>query len=428
MLTGIDIEELAGGGAEPPEGLEYKQGFIASHATLRGFFLLDTTTDVQTLFGAGTLADELETVQLNGNAKFWGVVYCIAAAEMTAALIDDHIDTLAAAHEISLITIFNEDCDAAFVAAVKNGHAAQVNKKIDLEFVTHYRKAYKYDLEAVEAAQNAGTLTIPLPVGHQVEVDDEILITRDDASDQLSGRFTVTAKAAESCSIADTTATFTFLAGAWLKEHPDDYCMRVDDEFELFSSSAISIVAPYTESNHVGAYVGRLSKTRVSTSAGKVKDGELINVDVDPDLVYTHHSLLDTARVVFLKRFPERVTEVHINDDNVMFSGTDTVKTMATRRTLNKAKRLIRHYGFELINDDAFDRDDGGALAAAAVAAKGLKQMKKPGGSLIPEITDYTITADWLTGGGVEFTFSITDKNRIKHVGVKVTIVPPEAV
>jgi len=423
-LTGIDIDELTTGGAEPPESIEYKQAFIAGHATLRGFSLLDITTDCESVYGAGELADQLETVQLNSNSQFWGVVYCINPVEMTAALIADHIKAVADGHDVSTITIFH-DADKAFADAVKNAYTAQALNKKDFEFVLQYRKSYIYDLTGVEAVQGSGSLVIPLPAANKVAVDDEILITRAEDSSQLFGRFVVTARTDTSCTITSTQATFTFLAGAYLKEHPDDYCMRADDEFDLYNCNAMSIVAPYTQDNHLGAYTGRISKTKVHSSAGKVIDGELKNVDVDPDLSLTHFSLLDSGRFVFLKRFPERKTQVHINDDNVMFPAGDTVKTMATRRVLNKCKRQIRHFGFDLINDDSFDKNEAGAKAAALIAGKGLRIMKKPGGSLQPEITDFTIVGSWTPEGGIEFLFSVTDKNRIKHGGGTVTISAP---
>ncbi|MDT8447357.1 MAG: DUF2586 family protein [bacterium] len=205
------------------------------------------------------------------------------------------------------------------------------------------------------------------------------------------------------------------------QELPDDYASAFAWEFDGFASSRISIVAPTTQSKWLGAYGGRLARIRVQASAGKVLDGGLKNVDVDPAYGNTQFASLDLARAVFFKRFVEDPSSVYVNDDLVMFSAVDQVTTMAQRRVLNKAKREVLFYAFPLINDDKFNKDESGAMAASVIASKGLELMKKPSPGRTPEIYDYSLAASWVTGG-VAIALTLSDVNRIKIVDTTISL------
>lgn len=196
---------------------------------------------------------------------------------------------------------------------------------------------------------------------------------------------------------------------------PTEYADAFDLAFDTFSSSSISIVAPTTQDNWLGAVAGRISRIAVQASAGKVLDGGLKNVSTDPAYSQGILSTLDSSRALVLKRFVEDPSSVYVNDDLVMHSAVDTVTTMAQRRVLNKAKREILFYAFPLINDDKFNKDESGAMACALIAGKGLEVMKKASAGQNQQISDYSLAASWITGG-VAIAFSVNDVNRIKIV------------
>lgn len=204
-------------------------------------------------------------------------------------------------------------------------------------------------------------------------------------------------------------------------ETPDVYATAFDTEFDGFASNRISIIAPTTQDNWVGAYGGRLARIRVQASAGKVLDGGMSGVSVDPEYGQSQFVSLDAARAVFFKRFVEDPASIYVNDDLVMHSAVDQVTTMAQRRVLNKAKREILFYAFPLINDDKFNKDASGALAASVIAAKGLEIMQKPQPGKSPEIHDFTLEAGWITGG-LAIAFTLIDVNRIKIVDTTIEL------
>ncbi|OGG94333.1 MAG: hypothetical protein A2508_02620 [Candidatus Lambdaproteobacteria bacterium RIFOXYD12_FULL_49_8] len=202
---------------------------------------------------------------------------------------------------------------------------------------------------------------------------------------------------------------------------PSAYATAFNTAFSAFSSSSVSIIAPTTQDNWLGAFGGRLARIRVQASAGKVLDGGLKNVLTDPAYGQSEFTVLDDARAVFLKRFVEDPSSVFVNDDLVMYSTSDTVTTMAQRRVLNKAKREILFYAFPLINDDKFNKDESGAMAASQIASKGLEVMKKPVPGKNREIHDYSLSTSWVTGG-VAIAFTLIDVNRIKIVDTTIEL------
>ncbi len=421
-VSGIMIEEVKGSGASAPEGQEFKQVYLTEHASLLGPFLIDSSwseSDLTAQFIDTDLVSALYTAILNSNSKFYGVIWCVGTGDLTESTISMHIEEIKTKYQVSTISIL-KDADIDLANGVKNALISEENQKTYYEALLTFRKAYIFDLEGLTATLSGSTVTLNIGENN-FTVGDDILLSGDA---RLRGRFDLTARTATTISFLSDVETFTFNAGAVCEEHPDDYCLAFSDEFSTFSSTHVGIVAPTTEDNHNTALAGRISRIQVQTTPIKVTDGELVNVDVNSNYTYSHHVVLDTARAIFLKRHPENIVEVHCNDDNVMYSLTDTIKSFAQRRVTNKGKRQIGFYSFPLIGEERFDKNEVGALSAAQIASEGLEKMKT--GSL-KEIYDYTLKVAWITNG-LQIQYSIIDINRIKIVDSYIDLVEQEEV
>lgn len=421
--TEIRVSEVLSGLPQAPDGPENRVCFVTEHASLSGFKLIDCSTDIEETFGAGDLAEELKTSQANGGQKFWAAVYCLGSGELVSANVADIFEAIAGYATLVSIVAFMTDTDATFADAVKTAVATQKANKKDFIPIMKYREAYSADIGEIEATQNAGTVTIDIGAANDFATGMEILIVDGGA---LSGRHTLTDDTDNTIAFAATEATYTLPVGAMVYEHPDDYVLAAADEFDEFSLDDGGIVVPMTQKKHVGAYIGRTAKINVHVSSGRVADGGLVGVDTDSNYKRAHLVALDTARFIFFKRFPEDPTQVYVNDDNTMYSATSDVTTIARRRVINKAIRLVRFYAFPLINDHKYPKDSSGAMAAAEAAAEGLKEMKRSSPVKEPEISDYEIEAGWIENG-LSTELAIYDINRIKIFDSNVSITNAKA-
>ncbi len=403
--------EQKSGGATAPEGLEYAQCYIAEHVTLRGLKLINAATDFEELVGAGELADDLRTAKLNANGEFYAGAYFAAPGSLTDSSVAYIVAEIAKSIEVSTL-IFLIDADLAFANAVKAVIIEQGNLKTFYQAILRTRRQHSWDLSGIEATQAAGKVTIP--IANSFGVGDEVQI---DNCGDLGGRYALSDADGGSIEFAADAATFTCPDGASIEEHLDDYFLDLTDIFELFISTSVSIVAPTDQAGHATGYAGRIARIPVKTSPAKTLDGGIENVATNPNLNYSHVVLADSARLVLLKRHAENMAEVHVNDDNVLFGAADDVKTMATRRVIDKAKRNVLFHSFKLIQNEMYARDEDGARAAGNVAAAGLEVMRKSG-----EIHDYDLSVQWLPEGGFQPRMALTDVHRIKYIVPMISI------
>ncbi len=416
-FTEIIVNEESSGQPQAPDGIEGKQAWIAAHGTKSGFFLVDTSTDCEDAFGAGDLANELKVAQANADAKFWAVVYLMPEADLVAANLDDILAALGRDYQASLLVFPTLAVDKTFLDALSVELAGQANLIRYYEALVRFRKAYVHDLNGKTATQATGTVTIPIGA-HSYDIGDDILIRGGTA---LDGHYALTAVVVDtSVSFASAVETLTFAEGAEMIEYPDDYCLAVDDAFELYADSQVGIVAPATQDNWIGAIAGRIARIPVHESAGRVKGGALIGVDTDPDFGRAQLVALDSSRTMFLKRFPQDLTSVYLNDDLLVHSATDDCRHMSRRRMINKAMRLVNFHALILINEHKFPRNNSGAMAAAKIAATGARQMVALG-----ELGDYELTAAW-TANGISCAVKLYDFSRVKFFDGNISITEPE--
>lgn len=208
-------------------------------------------------------------------------------------------------------------------------------------------------------------------------------------------------------------------------ETPEAYATDFKNTFKEFSCDQVGIIVPTDQKNWLGAVAGRVSKTGVQRSVGRVASGALINVSVNPEFDHPEFVIMDEGRGIFLKKFPESPTEVQVNDDNVMYSATSDIKTLAQARVANKALREVNLASFPLINDETYSRDQTGATAAAQVAGIGLKRMTESSVNKAPELFDYTIESSW-TANGIANKITLIDVNRVKIVENKIVLTEQE--
>jgi hypothetical protein len=420
-VTGISIQYKKSGGVTLPEGLEFKIGFIAEHSSVLGKNTIDTSTDVEALYGTGELADELSNMQLNSNSS----LYCRCLTVPTGSLVTANVDSFFEQfedNEVSLL-VFLTETDKTFAEAVKAKRITSANNKRYFECLLKTQKSLSADISSLATADDAGNTSIPL-ASSGFSSNDNLLISG--TNSELDGLHVAHSSTDSSNVVLNTsfTSSVTFPEGSKIEIKPDDYIEEINTEFNLFEDAYTGIIAPTTEDKWLGAVAGRISKIKSMTSSGKVLDGGINGVNVNPNYKAGQISSLDSGRFIFLKRHPENVAEIHVNDDNTMFSLTDDIKTIAQARVINKAIRVTLASAFPLINNNIYPKTTAGASAVIQVASKGLQAMKdaKP----YPEIFDYNIQAVWVSNG-IQLTLTVTDVNRIKIVQSFITLEQQEA-
>lgn len=422
MFSEANVTYKTTGGSIVPSGLEFKGCFFIEHESLRGLTLVDSSTDIVELVGAGEIAEEIKAAQLQVGSSFYAGVFSVGVGELSVENLENVFSLF---HSQSLkfsMLIFLVDADVTFVSELSSLLQGFRSNKDFYEAVVQYKKAEVYSLDGIVTEDNLGISAFTI-TGNGFETGDYVLVKE---TKNHNGRHKVTVTGDQISFDNISYVDETFDSSMTIEEDPQSYIEGFDSSFNDESgavfSDFISVVVPTTESGWVGNYSGRMLKNKVHVTAAKRIDGPF---PVSVNLSYTRSLLitLDDARAVFFKQPAVTEGENYLNDDNVLYASTSDIKTMAQSRTVNKALRLTNKASEKLIGDDKYPKNnDGLEFAKVNIARESLEYMKAD-----KEIFDYAIDSSWgIVDGVLESTILIVDMNRIKIINADLTLTSQE--
>lgn len=418
-FTEITIEEGKATGAMP-EGIVGRSCVIAEHATVQGINLIDASTDIEGLLGDCKLATELADAQANAGSKFYCVLATYPDAYITTANIKDIIQGILDLQYEPEFFVLHKPCDLSLAEAFEAALQFFQDNKRWFSGVTTYRKARAYDLEGVVAADGTTYTIIPL-TGHGFSETDQVVMS---GTGNYDGTHDVLASSTTDELHIDTTyVAETFPAGALLEEKPETYAANFGTEFADLSADKSMLVAPSTQTGHLGAVFGYGCKQPIEQSIGRRDEGGIKSVEVDPAYTPAVLKTLVSHGAVVLKRPVEKPDMIVVNDDTVMWT-VGSVRNWSRRRILCEAARSIFFYGNPLVNSNKYPKTSAGAEAAAEEIATGLKAMRDNSPA---KISGFDLTVSWGTDGKILVDWTVYDLNRLKIIENSLTLEQAQA-
>ncbi|MBT4269235.1 MAG: hypothetical protein HOD85_33950, partial [Deltaproteobacteria bacterium] len=251
--TGMSLQEIQSNDA-PPVSVVGRACLIAIHDTVVGVNVIQASTDIEAIYGAGTLTDRLKHVQLAAGSSMYLVVASFPTAQVIGANIQSLMQTVIDLNHQVEFWVFNFPADSAMMVKIEEALTYFQNNARWYSSVSLSKDSRVLDLEGAVVADNAdGTVAIP-ETAHGFSTDETLIIS---GSDNYDGSYPVlAASTADVIHITHAYTAETFEAGVVGEEKPSEYADAFGTEFETLSHNKGMLICQTTQEDHFGKIIG----------------------------------------------------------------------------------------------------------------------------------------------------------------------------